>query len=106
MEISQLVRQRSRELAEAIKESGCKLDMIWYISSTQCTKTEYDEAINICNTGVGMVGHIPLSHPECIVYKKGRLINFRETSLKFLDLKHSRTLWCFLFAEDLSLIHI
>ena len=102
MEISQLVRQRCRELAEAIKESGCKLDMIWYISSTQCTKTEYDEAINICNTAACVAGHIPVSHPECIVYpynKKGRLIDFGKTSLKFLDGEYSSDLWQFLFAE-------
>ena len=57
--VSQVVANRCRELAEVIKKSGCQLSMEHFISIEKITKTEYDKAINICNTAACAAGHIP-----------------------------------------------
>ena len=101
--VSEEVANRCRELAKVLEKSRCKFHMGIYIDgiSTYPAKAVYDKAINKCDTSASVVGHIPSSHPECIVYmyyRKGKVITLRETSLKFLDLKYAHTLWCFLFA--------
>ena len=102
MKISLVVRQRCKELAKTIKESVCGFAMKRYTSLNPCTKIEYDEAINLCSTAVDVVGHIPLSNPECTVSKGVIFIDFFNTSKKFLGLEYSSALWRFLFSENWS----
>ena len=47
-----------------------------------------------------MEGHIPLSHPECIVLSDHESIDFYETSLNFLQTESDdNDLWNFLFSS-------